>query len=187
MQCILTKYLIYSIMSKAQLKKFLKDLDRDQLEEFILDLYSDSKPAREYIDFFLNPNVEKLVETTQKSLYKKFYRPNGDPVSNVKFTKVNDIMKDFTDKVHDPRIVADMMVFLLNLICDYGSRYCYTESYVRSVISNFRRFSNWLVSNSLEKEYHEKMETLITKTQSIGWLCTDGVYSAIDDAFIEDD
>lgn len=42
-------------MSKAQLKKFLKDLERGQLEEFILDLYSDVKPAKEYLDFFLNP------------------------------------------------------------------------------------------------------------------------------------
>lgn len=126
------------------------------------------------------------METTQRALYTKFYRPNGDPVLRLKFTKVNDIMKDFTTKVRDPRIVADMMVFLLNLICDYYSRYVHNEAFTKYVSSNFRRLSNWLVSSGLEKEYHEKMEKLIRKTYDIGWGCTDGVYNAINEVFTDD-
>ncbi|MBD5357241.1 MAG: hypothetical protein HDR88_09605 [Bacteroides sp.] len=171
-------------MSKSQLKKYLKELNKDQLEEFILDIYSDFKPAKEYIDFFLNPDVTKLVNKTQSQLYSKFYRPNGEPVTNLKFSKVNAIMKDFTNKICDPYIVADMMVYLLTLICDYGRNYSYSESFVRSVISNFKRLSNWLVTNGLEKEYHQKMENLIAMTYSIGWNCSDGVYSEIDPCFI---
>lgn len=174
-------------MSKQQLKKYLKDLDREQLEEFILDIYTDVKPAKEYLDFFLNPNVDKIVKDTQKAIHTKFYRPNGDPVINIKFTKVNDVMKDFTNKVRDPHIVADMMVYLLSIICDYGSKYCHSESFARSVGANFRRLSNWLVSNSLEQEYKETMNKLIKGTYSIGWGCTDGVYNAIDPCFDEDE
>lgn len=172
-------------MSKSQLKKYLKELNRDQLEEFILDIYSDVKSAKEYLDFFLNPDVTKLVDKTQLQLYSKFYRPNGEPVSNLKFSKVNDIMKDFTNKMRDPYIVADMMVYLLTIICDYGRNYSYSESFVRSVISNFKRFSNWLVTNGLEKDYLQKMKNLITMTYSIGWNCSDGVYSGIDPYFID--
>ncbi len=170
-------------MSKAQLKKYIQELDREHLEEFVLDIYSDVKPAKEYLDFFLNPDVNKLVEKTQRAIYSKVFRPNGDPVLKLKFTKINDIMKDFTAKVRDPHIVADMMVYLLTLLCNYGSKYYHSESFVRSLVANFGRFSKWLVSSGLENEYKDIMSSLIVKTHRIGWSCTDWVYSSIDPYF----
>ncbi len=166
-------------MSKGQLKKYIEGLERGQLEEFVLDIYSDVKAAKEYLDFFLNPDVNKVVDKTQRALYSKVFKPNGDPVLRLKFSKMNDIMKDFTAKVRDPYLVADMMAYLIGLLCDYGSRYYHGEAFVRSLVANFGRFSKWLVSSGLEKEYKDRMDALITKTYSIGWSCTDRVYEAI--------
>ncbi len=170
-------------MSKAQLKKFIKELDRAQLEEFVLDIYSDIKPAKDYLDFFLNPDVDKLVDKTQLSLYSRIFRPNGDPVGNLKFTKINDIMKNFTMKVRDAHVVADMMVYLLTLLCEYGSKYYHDESFVRSLVANFGRLSKWLIKNGLEKEYYDKMNSLIRHTYNIGWSCTDWIRNTIDPGF----
>lgn len=166
-------------MSKAQLKKYIQGLDREHLEEFVMDIYSDVKPAKEYLDFFLNPDVNKVVEKTQRAIYSKVYRPNGEPLGRLKFSKINDIMKDLTSKVRDPYIVADMMVYLLTLLCEYGSRHRHNESFVRSLVANFGRFSKWLVSSGLENEYKDKMSSLIEKTHKIGWECTDWVYDTI--------
>ena len=170
-------------MSKAQLKKYIQELDREHLEEFVLDIYSDVKPAKEYLDFFLNPDVNKVVEKTQRTIYSKIYRPNGEPLGRVKFSKINDIMKDFTNKVRDPYMVADMMVYLLTLLCEFGLRYGHGEAFVRSLVANFGRLSKWLVSSGLENEYKDKMNSLIDKTHRIGWGCTDWVYSSIDPCF----
>lgn len=49
-------------MSKALLKKELAHLDRDQLVEVILNAYSSSKEAKDYFEFFLNPDAEALLE-----------------------------------------------------------------------------------------------------------------------------
>ncbi len=170
-------------MSKAQLKKYIQELDRAHLEEFVLDIYSDVKPAKEYLDFFLNPDVNKVVEKTQRAIYSKVYRPSGEPLGRLKFSKINDIMKDFANKVRDPYIVADMMVYLLTLLCEFGLRYSHGEAFVRSLVANFGRFSKWLVSSGLENEYKDKMSSLIEKTHRIGWGCTDWVYSTIDPCF----
>lgn len=170
-------------MSKAQLKKYIQGLEREHLEEFVMDIYSDVKPAKEYLDFFLNPDVNKMVEKTQRAIYSKIYRADQEPLRRLKFSKINDIMKDFTIKVRDPYIVADMMVYLLTLLCEFSSRYSYSESFVRSLVANFARFSKWLVSSGLEKEYKDIMSSLIEKTYKIGWGCTDWVYSSIDPCF----
>lgn len=170
-------------MSKAQLKKYIQELDRAHLEEFVLDIYSDVKPAKEYLDFFLNPDVNKVVEKTQRAIYSKVYRPSGEPLGRLKFSKINDIMKDFANKVRDPYIVADMMVYLLTLLCEFGLRHSHGEAFVRSLVANFGRFSKWLVSSGLENEYKEKMNSMIAKTHKIGWGCTDWVYATIDPCF----
>lgn len=170
-------------MSKAQLKKYIQGLDREQLEEFVLNIYSDVKPAKDYLDFFLNPDVDKLVDNTKRALCTRIFRPNGDPVLNLKFTKINNIMKDFTSKIHDPYMVADMMVYLLTLLCLYGSKYYHTESFVKSVVANFGRLSKWLVKTGLETEYREKMLGLIKNTYDIGWDCTSCIWNTIDECF----
>ncbi|MDE6017940.1 MAG: hypothetical protein K2G85_03900 [Muribaculaceae bacterium] len=170
-------------MSKAQLKKYIQGLDREHLEEFVLDIYSDVKPAKEYLDFFLNPDVNKLVEKTQRAIYSKIYKPNGDPLLRLKFSKINDIMKDFSNKVRDPYIVADMMEYLLTVLCGYGAKHHHGEAFVRSLVANFGRFSKWLVGSGLENEYKDRMRSLIAKTHRIGWGCTDWVYGSIDPCF----
>ena len=52
-------------MSKLLLKKEIKDLTRNQLEQMILDAYDAKKEIKEYFDFYVNPDVEKLTEKIQ--------------------------------------------------------------------------------------------------------------------------
>lgn len=61
-------------MSKLQLKKELNSMSKDQLAELVLDLYSARKEIKEYLEFFLNPNVEKLVEKFRKNVDKELRR-----------------------------------------------------------------------------------------------------------------
>ena len=49
-------------MSKLRLTKEIKQLERHQLEQMILDAYAARKEIKEYFDFFLNPDVDKLIE-----------------------------------------------------------------------------------------------------------------------------
>lgn len=43
-------------MSKAQLKKHLNTLDKSQIIEMVMELYDARKEARDYLDYYVNPN-----------------------------------------------------------------------------------------------------------------------------------
>ena len=43
-------------MSKAQLKKHLNALDKSQIIEMVMELYDARKEARDYLDYYVNPN-----------------------------------------------------------------------------------------------------------------------------------
>lgn len=45
-------------MTKAQLKKHLQKLPKEQVIEVILELYDARKEAKEYLDFYTNPNED---------------------------------------------------------------------------------------------------------------------------------
>lgn len=49
-------------MSKTRLKKELEGMSPEHLRTLLLDLYEARKEAREYLEFFINPDADKIVE-----------------------------------------------------------------------------------------------------------------------------
>lgn len=60
---------IIATMSKAQLKKHLSALNKEQIIEVMLELYDARKEAKEYLEFYLNPNEDEKLEE-----YKRIIR-----------------------------------------------------------------------------------------------------------------
>ena len=64
-------------MSKLRLTKEIKQLERHQLEQMILDAYAARKGIKEYFDFFLNPDVDKhnIIKGIQPQQTRPFESP----------------------------------------------------------------------------------------------------------------
>ncbi|MDE5643478.1 MAG: hypothetical protein K2I56_08295, partial [Muribaculaceae bacterium] len=61
-------------MSKAKLKKELELMSREQLIDIILNVYSARKEAKEYFEFFLNPDSDALLEKYRELVKKEVIR-----------------------------------------------------------------------------------------------------------------
>lgn len=59
-------------MSKAQLKKYLQTLPHEQIVQVVLDLYDARKAAKEYLEFYMDPDAAKAVENAKKAVLKVF-------------------------------------------------------------------------------------------------------------------
>ena len=55
-------------MSKAEVKKYIKSLERGSLEELVMDLYSARKEAKEYLEYVIKPNDKGKLEEKSSSL-----------------------------------------------------------------------------------------------------------------------
>lgn len=60
-------------MSKAQLKKHLSALTKEQIIEVILELYDARKEAKEYLEFYLNPNEDEKLEEYKRIIRDEFF------------------------------------------------------------------------------------------------------------------
>lgn len=101
-------------MSKAQLKKELATMDADQLRELILDVYSAKKEAKEYFEFFLNPDVKKLTDKVALAIYKEINRSkHGTLVA--RFSVILNMIKEYESFGVDAEQVLRMMLTTLSL------------------------------------------------------------------------
>lgn len=60
-------------MSKATLKKALAQMSRAEMQEMIIELYDSDRRVKEYIEFWLNPDMDKLIEDSKELLRKVCY------------------------------------------------------------------------------------------------------------------
>lgn len=82
-------------MSKLQLKKELAALDREQLTEMILDAYSARKEIKEYFNFYLNPDPEKLSGKYFDVISKELKRTKRGGYSKARISFIRKQLKEF--------------------------------------------------------------------------------------------
>ncbi len=64
-------------MSLLDIKKELKNLDQNELIELVLEIGKNYKQAKEYLEFFANPDQPKWLEVYKERLYLCFFPKMG--------------------------------------------------------------------------------------------------------------
>lgn len=80
-------------MSKTEVKKYIKSLDRQGLEQLVLDLYTARKEAKEFLDYAVHPNDNAKYEQYKEIITKEFFPKRGD--GKMRFSVCKKAVKDF--------------------------------------------------------------------------------------------
>lgn len=100
-------------MSKQRLKKEIEQLERHQLEQMILDAYAAKKEIKEYFDFFLNPDIEKLTEKYKVAISKEFSRSKRGH-SKARISTVKKLIKEFEGFQPGFDVEIDLLFYVIN-------------------------------------------------------------------------
>lgn len=92
-------------MSKLLLKKELKALSREQLEQMILDAYDAKKEVKEYFDFYVNPDVGKLTDKFKVAISREFARSKRGQ-SKARISAIKKLIREF--KAFQPGFEAEL-------------------------------------------------------------------------------
>ncbi|MDE7443656.1 MAG: hypothetical protein K2M65_05805 [Muribaculaceae bacterium] len=98
-------------MSKTQLKKELQALDKDGIIQVVLDLYSARKEAKDYLEFFIDPDINARCEKSRQAIAKELARGRRD--SRARISQIRKIIKDIATLQPDAEYVADLMVYAI--------------------------------------------------------------------------
>ena len=122
-------------MSKPQLKKVLQSLTKQQLEELIVDAYDFSKEFKHYFEYFLNPDVDKLLEDYSEKIVKELQRTKRGGYSKARVSVIRKLLKEFA--AHRPGYdkELELMIYTIRLAVAMG-RYCDFPNPMESGLGN---------------------------------------------------
>lgn len=137
-------------MSKPALKKHLQTLSKEQLIETVLELYDNVKPAKEYFEFFLNPNEKEMLKKYKAIIQKEFALEWKYSEPKLRFSEAKKAIAEFRGLKPSPDMLADLMLTLPEAACEFTYTYGdMMEQFYNSAYNNFKAALEYMHKNNL--------------------------------------
>ena len=162
-------------MSKAQLKKHLSALTKEQIIEVILELYDARKEAKEYLEFYLNPNEDEKLEEYKRIIRDEFFPKRGEP--KCRFNICRKAISDFKKLKPHPACLADLMLYYIEMGCEMTSMYGdMWEQYYITLETNYEKAMELIAKLGYTEQYSERIERMLKSVEDCGWGFPDTLY-----------
>ncbi|MBD5291471.1 MAG: hypothetical protein HDS24_05300 [Bacteroides sp.] len=98
-------------MSKAKLKKTLSTMPAESLVTLICEMYDSRREARDYLEYWLEPNPDKALEEYKETVHKLFFLPSGGTRKSPSATELKRLQKNFSTLCYDSEKELDLAIW----------------------------------------------------------------------------
>jgi hypothetical protein len=150
-------------MSKRDLKKYLAELSKEQLEEQLIELYEKFSPVKVYYDFVFNPKEDKLLQESKVKISHEYFpikKPGARwrPKAKMRRSVAQKIIKHFISLGVDSFVIADLMLYNIEIAQTYSSQNLIKQDlFYKSIFNSFEQAVNFLISNGILTEYKARI------------------------------
>lgn len=149
-------------MSKPQLKKFLNTLTHEQLVQVILDTYDARKEAKEYLEYFMNPDDKAAHEKTHKAVFNHYFDKKGKTRGKVSVKDANRTVADFIKLEPEPDLVADILFYHFEVMASrLVLRGVISESAWGSALTAFTKAADYAAAYGLASKYDKRVAGIL--------------------------
>lgn len=155
------------------IKTELAKLEKKALVEIISDLYKKNKSVQEYLNFYIKPDEDGLLEKYRAKVYEAFYPKRGFDY-NLKQGK--QAISDFKKLGPSSELLADLTLFYVEtgveFTNDFGDM---NEPFYNSLESTFASALKLMYKERLLHQFEQRCSQVLENTQDIGWGLHDGL------------
>jgi Family of unknown function (DUF6155) len=156
-------------MSKRDLKKYLSELNKTQLEEQIIELYEKFSPVKIYYDFVFNPNESTLSKECKIKISNEYFPPrtSGKPRKpKMRRSVAQKYIKHFKLLGVDSFIIADVMLYAIEIAQTFSAeKIIKSDLFYKSTLNSYRQAVNFLITNGIVNEFLARIMAI--KNQSV--------------------
>lgn len=162
-------------MSKRDLKKYLGELNKEQLEEQIIELYEKFSPVKTYYDFVFNPKEDKLLQECKVKISQEYFpikKPGSKrrPKAKMRRSVAQKYIKHFILLGVDPFVIADIMLYNIEIAQTYSSQNLIKqELFYKSMLNSFEQAVNFSISNGILPDFKERILVIEQETIQQKW------------------
>ena len=156
-------------MSKRALKKYLADLDKNALEEQLLDLYERIPQVKTFYDFVFNPKEDKMVDEAKMKISNEYF-----PLKRRKPRKRRSVaqkfIKQFKTLGMDPVLLAEVMFYNIEIAQVYTQNHHNSpESFYKSMLNSFQEAMQWVSYHMILEDFSMRIEKIIELSEQQNW------------------
>lgn len=162
-------------MSKRDLKKYLGELTKEQLEEQLIELYEKFAPVKTYYDFVFNPKEDKLLQEAKVKISHEYFpikKPGARwrPKAKMRRSVAQKLIKHFIMLGVDSYVVADIMLYNIEIAQTYSSQNLIKqELFYKSIFNSFEQVINFVITNGILSDFKSRIESIFNETMQQKW------------------
>lgn len=160
-------------MSKRDLKKYLSDLNKEQLEEQIIALYDKFIPVKTYYDFVFNPKEDTILKEAKLKISNEYFpikKTGRKSKPKMRRSIAQKIIKHFIVLGVDSFVIADVMLYNIEIAQTYSSENgIKQELFYKSMFNSFDLAVQFVVSNGIYYEFKTRILNIQDETKNQAW------------------
>lgn len=148
-------------VSKTALKKELKGFSAEQLTEVILNVYDSSKEAKDYFEFFLNPDPEVFIKVKFEEIFKELKRVKRGSMSKGRISVIRKYIRQAQAYGLSPEYIDRLMMGAISLLVSTERYLYYSASLFNGTYKLVADYIIWADKHGILAGALEKLESLI--------------------------
>lgn len=150
-------------------------MTKGEIIEMVLELYSARKEAKDYLDFYANPDEDGKIEEYKSIIREEFY-PKRRREPQMRFSVCRKAVSDFKKLKPSADALAELMIsymeWAIQFTNDYGDMW---EQYYASVENNFEKTIKQIVVNGLWDKYDSRLRQCVKRSSGQGYGFSDTI------------
>ncbi|MGA9638817.1 DUF6155 family protein [Flavobacterium sp.] len=148
-------------MSKRDLKKYLLELNKEQLEEQIIELYEKFSPVKVYYDFVFNPNEDKLLQECKFKISNEYFpikKTGRKSKPKMRRSVAQKYIKHFMLLGVDPFVIAEIMFYNIEIAQTFSAQNLIKqELFYKSMGNSFEQAVHFCIINGILSEFKKRI------------------------------
>ena len=157
-------------MSKRDLKKYLTELNKEQLELQIIELYDKFSNVKVYYDFVFKPNEVSLIKEAKFKISNEYFPIRGKK-PKMRRSVAQKFIKHYILLGVDSFIIADIMIYNLEIAQSLSEeKIIKQELFFKSMFNSFYQAISFMIEKEIFHEFKDRVEAIKDKTISQDWV-----------------
>jgi hypothetical protein len=157
-------------MSKRDLKKYLSELNNEQLQEQIIELYDKFLPVKTYYNFVFNPNETNLIKDAKLKISNEYFPVKGKR-PKMRRSVAQKFLKHFILLGVDPFLIADIMLYNIEIAQALSSeKQINAELFYKSMLTSFSQAIGFLIEKSILNDFKSRVVAIKDESINQNWI-----------------
>ena len=157
-------------MSKRDLKNYLTELNKEQLEEQLIALYDKFTDVKVYYNFVFRPNENNLVKDAKLKISNEYFPIRGKR-PKMRRSVAQKFIKHFISLGVDSFIIADIMLYNIEIAQTLSSeKTIKQELFFKSMLTSFQQAISFTIEKGILYEFQSRVVAIKDEAIAQNWV-----------------